>query len=49
MVLLFSISQYHQEQNKCEDAITAEGKANIPMISSEHGTFKFKLSLNFIL
>lgn len=49
MVLLFSISQYHQEQNKREAAITVEAKSNIPMISSEHGTFKFKLTLNFKL
>lgn len=48
-VLLFSVSQYHQEQNKCEAAVTVEEKSNVPMISNEHGTFKFKLTLNFKL
>lgn len=49
MGLLFWISQYHNEQNKCEAAITVETKSNIPMISSEHGTSKLKLRLNLKL
>lgn len=39
-VLLLSVSQYGQEQNKRKAAITAEVKSDIPMIFNEYGTFK---------
>lgn len=39
-VLLLSVSQYRQEQNKRKAAIAAEAKSDIPIIFNEYGTFR---------